>query len=141
MHCLLYHIPYFISMYGSLKMFSDQGVEKNNNIVKMIHRRKSSKWDGPTDALKVRKRLEFAHQENVGRVKRQYNKQSDWWERDMHTTRSETRTKIFTEMENADNRQHQSVDFDKKSNQDLQSYKTIFHKYKASRFELETDKS
>jgi len=66
MHCLLYHIPYFISMYGSLKMFSGQGVEKNNDIVKMIHQRKSSKWDGPTDALKVRKRLEFAHQENVG---------------------------------------------------------------------------
>lgn len=49
MHCLLHHIPYFISMYGSLNMFSGQGVEKNNDIVKMIHQRKSSKWDGPTE--------------------------------------------------------------------------------------------
>jgi hypothetical protein len=64
---LAYHIPFFISSFGCI---SGQGVEKNN-IIKMLHQRKSSKWDGPSEALQVSKRLEYAHQENIGRSKRQ----------------------------------------------------------------------
>jgi hypothetical protein len=40
----------------------------------MIYQRKSSKWDGPSEALQVRKRLEYAHQENIGRSKRPFVK-------------------------------------------------------------------
>jgi hypothetical protein len=57
----MYHIPFFISSFGCIKKFSGQGVEKNN-IIKMIHQRKSSKWDGPSEALQIRKILEYAYQ-------------------------------------------------------------------------------
>jgi hypothetical protein len=45
-----------------------------------IHQRKSSKWDGPFEALKVRKRLEYANNENIAHPEREYIKQSNWWQ-------------------------------------------------------------
>lgn len=42
-HCLIYHVPYFLTKYGSLKKFSGQAVEKNNDVIKSIHQRKSNK--------------------------------------------------------------------------------------------------
>ena len=34
MHCLVYHVPTFLKMYGSLFPFSGQGVEKTNDVLK-----------------------------------------------------------------------------------------------------------
>jgi hypothetical protein len=104
MHCLAYHIPFFISSFGCI---SGQGVEKNNDIIKMIHQRKSSKWDGPSEALQVRKRLEYAHQENIGRSKRQYVYKSDYWGKDIFSIRSAKRQDILAEIKEADNTPNQ----------------------------------
>ena len=104
MHCLAYHIPFFISSFGCI---SGQGVEKNNDIIKMIHQRKSSKWDGPSEALQVRKRLEYAHQENIGRSKRQHVYKSDYWGKDIFSIRSAKRQNILAEIKEADNTPNQ----------------------------------
>ncbi|CAG2246451.1 unnamed protein product [Mytilus edulis] len=74
MHCLVYHVPFFASHFGPLKMFSGQGLEKNNDIVKQIHQKKSNKWDSAVSALVTRKRLEFGHTNNLEREKRAYEK-------------------------------------------------------------------
>ena len=74
MHCLVYHVPFFIEQFGPLKNFSGQGVEKNNDIVKQIHQKKSNKWDSAMSALKTRKRLEFGYMNNLEREKRSYVK-------------------------------------------------------------------
>jgi hypothetical protein len=74
-----------------------QGVEKNN-IIKMIHQRKSSKWDGPSEALQIRKILEYAYQENIGRSKRQYVNKSDYWEKDIFSIHSARRRNILAEI-------------------------------------------
>jgi len=89
MHCFAYHVPFFISKYGNLSKFSGQAVEKNNDVIKSIHQRKSSNWDGPFEALKFRKRLEYANNENIARPKREYIKQSNWWQCDIYTQRKE----------------------------------------------------
>jgi hypothetical protein len=103
MHCLAYHIPFFISSFGCIKKFSGQGVEKNNDIIKMIYQRKSSKWDGPSDALQARKRLQYAHQDNIGRSKRPFVKKSDYWEKEIFSLRSAKRQNILAEIKEADN--------------------------------------
>ncbi|CAC5358818.1 unnamed protein product [Mytilus coruscus] len=78
-HCLLYHVPYFIVNYGSLRKFSGQPTEKVNGDIKAIHHQKTNRYDCAMDALKVRKRIEANH--NSGREKRSYNKKkSDYWE-------------------------------------------------------------
>ena len=69
----------------------------------MIYQRKSSKWDGPSEALQVRKRLEYAHQENIGRSKRPFVKKSDYWEKKNFSLRSAKRQNILAEIKEADN--------------------------------------
>ena len=106
MHCLAYHIPFFILSFGCIKKFAEQGVEKNN-IIKMIHQRKSSKWDGPSEGLQIRKILEYAYQENIGRSKRQYVNKSDYWEKDIFSIHSARRRNILAEIKEADNTANQ----------------------------------
>lgn len=50
MHLIPYHIP-FIKNHGSFKMFSGQGVEKNNDDAKRVLFHKSNKWDAARDIL------------------------------------------------------------------------------------------
>lgn len=66
--------------------------------MKLIHQRKSNKWDGPANAMKVRKRIEFGQLENLERQKRPYNKTSKWWTQQIFTNRSEKRQKIDKEI-------------------------------------------
>ena len=42
-HCVMYHVPGFVSRYETLLNFSGQGVEKMNVIVKMTHQNDTSK--------------------------------------------------------------------------------------------------
>ncbi len=71
MHILVYHIPHFTSLHGTLAKFSGQGVEKLNDVVKKIHHQKTNKWDGEMQALETRKRIEVL--QHVRRQKRSYN--------------------------------------------------------------------
>ena len=128
MHCLVYHVPYFISMYGSLERFSNQGVEKNNDVIKMIHQRKSSKWDGPTEALRVRKRLDFCNSENVARPKRHYIKKSEWWEKDIFISRNVKRKQIDDEIVAAPQVESMSNELDNENLSECEIKEMIFKK-------------
>ena len=52
MHILLYHVPALINRHGSIKPFSGQGVEKNNDDAKKIFYRASNKTQASLDILR-----------------------------------------------------------------------------------------
>lgn len=43
MHIMVSHIPWFFQMYKAVKLFTGQGVEKNNDVARSIVLRKSNK--------------------------------------------------------------------------------------------------
>ena len=53
MHALVYHIPIFLQEYNSVKSFTGQGVEKNNDTARNVILRKSNKVDSAADVLKL----------------------------------------------------------------------------------------
>ena len=79
-----------------MKIFSGQGVDKNNDMARSIVLRKSNKWDGAGDVLKLESRQwELRNQE---RTKRTYNKQNtQYWEHELGEERKkkENRKTIF----------------------------------------------
>ncbi|CAG2214315.1 unnamed protein product [Mytilus edulis] len=100
-HCLLYHVPYFIVNYGSLRKFSGQPTEKVNDDIKAIHHKKTNRYDCAMDALTVRKRIEANH--NSGREKRSYNKKkSEYWEDEIRLIRSRRKLTICAAIKDAD---------------------------------------
>ena len=45
------HIPKFFELHKSVKIFTGQEVEKNNDVALAIILRKSNKWDSAGDVL------------------------------------------------------------------------------------------
>jgi hypothetical protein len=70
---MVYYVPNVLQMFKSVKLFTGQGVEKND-VARSGVLRKSNKWDGPADVLKHEARLwELKHRE---RPKRTYTKKN-----------------------------------------------------------------
>ena len=87
MHAMVYHIPRFLEDYQTIKLFTGQGVEKNNDMARAIVLRKSNNWDFPTDILRLESR-QWELQESE-RSKRSYTKKnSTYWEEDLRETSS-----------------------------------------------------
>ena len=79
MHALVYHVPVFMKKYHSVKFFTGQGVEKNNDVARSVVLRKSNNKNPASDVLQ----LEFRQWELRGseRTKRSYNKKdNNYWE-------------------------------------------------------------
>ena len=53
---MVQHIPRFFELYHSVKMFTGQGVEKNNDVARSVVLRKSNKWDSVGDVLRMEQR-------------------------------------------------------------------------------------
>ena len=99
MHALLYHVPSFMRVYGSLAEFSGQGVEKINDEVKFIHQKRCNKQDPTVDELKVRKRLELLIETNCDRETRSYQKVNEqFWEETIKTNHAMKKRRIELEM-------------------------------------------
>ena len=92
MHAMVYQIPRFPEGYQTIKLFTGQGVEKNNDMARAIVVRKSKNWDAPTDILRLESRQwELRESE---RSKRSYTKKnSTYWEEDLRETRRNKRQK------------------------------------------------
>lgn len=56
MHVLFAHVPYFLLTHKSLKVFTDQGVERNNDSARKVVRRKSNHFDSVGDILRIENR-------------------------------------------------------------------------------------
>lgn len=56
MHIMVAHIPRFFELYRSVKIFTGQGVERNNDMARGVILRKSNKWDSAGDVLRLEQR-------------------------------------------------------------------------------------
>ena len=76
------HIPWFFEKYTAIKMFTGQGVEKNNDVARSIVLRKSNKWDSTGDVLRFESRQWLLKQRE--REAREYNKRNlEYWDNDI----------------------------------------------------------
>ncbi|XP_067672134.1 uncharacterized protein [Haliotis asinina] len=92
-HCMVYHVPFMIRKFGSLRSFSCQAFEKRNDVIKKIHQRKSNKWDPTVEALQICKRMEESSKST--RDKRQYIKRKpEYWNEKIQQTRRAKRAKL-----------------------------------------------
>lgn len=82
MHIMVSHIPWFFQMYNAVKLFTGQGVEKNNDVARSIVLRKSNKWDSVGDVLRQESRQ--WHLRKREREPRCYQKhKTEYWEEDI----------------------------------------------------------
>jgi len=56
MHIMVGHIPWFLQMYKTVKIFTGQGVERNDDVARSIVLRKSNKWDSVGNVLRQESR-------------------------------------------------------------------------------------
>lgn len=77
-HLLVYHVPKLLDGDGGVKIFTGQGVEKTNDVVRNIYHKKCNKHDACADSLLALKRLDYlADQE---RKPNSYNKRdNEYW--------------------------------------------------------------
>ena len=86
MHALVYHVPLFMKKYTSVKPFTGQGVEKNNDMARNVVLHKSNKRTPAADILQ----LEFRQWQLREREhsKQKYTKKHDaYWETEIKEKR------------------------------------------------------
>ena len=93
MHIMVAHLPNFLKLYKSVKKFTGQGVEKNNDTARSVVLRKSNKWDSVGDVLKVEHRQwELRMRE---REARKYEKKNDkYWTEEIKVARKKRREPV-----------------------------------------------
>ena len=93
MHAMVYHIPKFLTNYQTVKVFTGQGVERNNDVARSTVLRKSNKWDATSDVLRLESRQWQLRQHE--RNKRQYEKSNiNYWTKDILQARQQKRNKV-----------------------------------------------
>ena len=90
MHIMCYHVPVYFKKYGSIKQFTEQGVEKNNDDAKRTVFQKSNKWDAVKDVLCIESRQWDLR--NCQREKNCYRKRNlEYWNETIKRQRKERR--------------------------------------------------
>jgi hypothetical protein len=86
MHSLVYHVPRFMQLYRSVKIFTGQGVEKNNDVARKVVLLKSNNKNPTSDVLELEcRQWELRDSE---RMKRSYNKKdAHYWETEIRNKR------------------------------------------------------
>ena len=82
MHAMVFHVPIFMKEFHSVKTFTGQGVEKNNDVARNVVLRKSNKQDAAADIIKLESRQ--WHLQSCERTKRSYVKHNaHYWDKDI----------------------------------------------------------
>ena len=90
MHIMVTHIPKFLEMYKTVKIFTGQGVERNNDMARGVIVRKSNKWDSAGDVLRQEQRQ--WNLQNHEREARSYEKRkSTYQDEEIKQTRQKNR--------------------------------------------------
>ena len=80
MHILFAHVPFFLHTHKSLKIFTGQGVEKNNDTTRNVVLRKSNHYDSVGDILRIENRQWLLRERE--RISRNYTKHNNqYWEK------------------------------------------------------------
>ena len=87
MDSMAYHLPKLLETYKTVKLFSGQGVEKNN-VAKSIVLKKSNNWDAAADSLKLESRQwDLREKEHMKRTNTKRN--SEYWEHELEEERTD----------------------------------------------------
>ena len=90
MHAMVYHVPIFFQKFKSVKVFTGQGVEKNNDFARNTVLNKSNKWNAAGDVLTMEARQWVLR--SYERKKRQYTKTNKtYWEHGLLEARRKKR--------------------------------------------------
>ena len=84
MHLMVYH--YFLKKYRSLKIFTGQGVERNNDFARTTVLNKSNNWNAPADVLRMEPR-QWALSTYEKNKRRYTRPNTDYWETELHEVR------------------------------------------------------
>ncbi|KAL5503593.1 hypothetical protein EMCRGX_G010566 [Ephydatia muelleri] len=94
MHIMAVHVPEMIALYGNIKQFSCQGVEKLNDIAKCSYF-SSSKWDPAQEILLTEQRMSAT--QHLCRKRRAYTKKDDeYWSEGIRATRKQRKMSSTT---------------------------------------------
>lgn len=86
MHILLYHVPMFLKQDKSIKIFTGQGIEKINDVVRSVYHTKSNRHDACKEAVQALKRID--NLQDFERKPCAYNKKDDdYWSNDIFEQR------------------------------------------------------
>lgn len=100
MHIMVAHIPRFLELCRSVKIFTGQGVERNNNMARGVILRKSNKWDSAGDVLRLEQRqreLRDHEREAHSYVKRK----ESYWDGEIKKSRQK-RNKSHTHLQSSE---------------------------------------
>ncbi|CAB4030363.1 Hypothetical predicted protein [Paramuricea clavata] len=90
LHIMVYHVPQFLRLFKTMRIFSGQGVEKNNDVARSTVLRKSNKLDSTSDVLKLEFRQRQLREQE--RNKRTYEKvDGSYWESEIFKKRQKRR--------------------------------------------------
>lgn len=90
MHIMVAHIPKFLEKYKNVKIFTGQGVERNNDVACSVILRKSNKWDSAGDVLRQEHRQWVLHSRE--REVRSYVKRKPtYWDEEIREKRQNKR--------------------------------------------------
>lgn len=78
MHIMVTHIPRFFELHKSVKIFTGQGVEKNNDMARGIILHKSNKWDSAGDVLRQERR-QWELKEHEREVRNYTKRKESYW--------------------------------------------------------------
>lgn len=89
MQIMVAHIPLFFTLHKTVKIFTGQGVERNNDVTRSIVLSTSNKWDSVGDVLKHESRQwQLTERAQEPRAYKQHK--TEYWEDAIFTKRKKT---------------------------------------------------
>ena len=111
MHIMVTHIPRFFELHKSVKIFTGQGVEKNNDMARGIILRKSNKWDSAGDVLRQERR-QWELKEHEREVRNYTKRKESYWNVEIKETRKRAKINLTEHLQQPSEAPTQSTSSD-----------------------------
>ena len=93
MQIMVKHIPRFFELHKSVKIFTGQGVEKNNDMARGIILHKSNKWDSAGDVLQ-QERHQWELKEHETEVRNCTKRKESYWDIEIKEARKQAKNHL-----------------------------------------------
>lgn len=111
MHIMVTHTPRFFELHKSVKIFTGQGVEKNNDMARGIILRKSNKWDSAGDVLRQERR-QWELKEHEREVRNYTKRKESYWNVEIKETRKRAKINLTEHLQQPSEAPTQSTSSD-----------------------------
>ena len=93
MHIMVTHIPRFFELHKSVKIFTEQGVKKNNDMARGIILCKYNKWDSAGDVLR-QERCQWELKEHEREVRNYTKRKESYWDVEIKEARKRAKNHL-----------------------------------------------